>query len=191
MESVFGFRGNGFVIFCADTAVAHGITTLRNDFDKVHELDKNKLIVASGSFADTDTFVSYIKRQVKLYSLENGYSLNVSAAASLIRTEMATALRKAPVNSNFIFGGVDGTNSELYFIDAYGSSVKLNFAAHGYCSNLILSTFDKDWTHDMDEIAALELVKKCIKELELRFIISQKGFTVKIVDKNGIRLCEL
>lgn len=191
MESVFGFRGKDFVIFCADTVVAHGITTLRNDFDKVHELDKNKLIVASGSFADTDTFVTYIARQMKLYSFENGYSLSVPAAASFIRTEMATALRKAPVNSNFIFGGMVGTTSELYFIDAYGSSVKVNFAAHGYCSNLLLSTFDKDWNADMDEAVALDLIRKCIKELELRFIISQKGFTVKIVDKNGIRLCEL
>jgi 20S proteasome alpha/beta subunit len=37
----------------------------------------------------------------------------------------------------------------------------------------------------------IELVKKCIHELHVRFLISQPNFFIKIVDKDGIREIKL
>jgi hypothetical protein len=38
---------------------------------------------------------------------------------------------------------------------------------------------------------AVDLVKKCIKELEVRFMLNQKVFMVKIVDAEGVREVDL
>jgi 20S proteasome subunit beta 4 len=38
---------------------------------------------------------------------------------------------------------------------------------------------------------ALDLVRKCIAELGVRFLINQKAFMVKIVDASGVREVEL
>lgn len=39
----------------------------------------------------------------------------------------------------------------------------------------------------MTEEAAVELMKKCLKEVNNRFLVNIPSFLVKIVDKNGIR----
>lgn len=72
-----------------------------------------------------------------------------------------------------------------------GSLAKLNYGAHGYCANFILSVFDRDWQPDLTEEEAIEVIKKCIFELKTRFLISQPKFFIKIVDAQGIRVIDL
>ncbi len=37
----------------------------------------------------------------------------------------------------------------------------------------------------------LDLVRKCIHELQTRFLLSQKAFMIKIVDETGHRILQL
>lgn len=36
-----------------------------------------------------------------------------------------------------------------------------------------------------------DLVKKCIAELQTRFMLNQKAFMIKMVDKDGVRIIDL
>lgn len=174
------------------------------------QLDSHKLLVGSGVPADSVNFNEYIQKNLKLYELNNNVRLNCHAAANFLRGEvifncctsltfeclyeflqMASALRRGPYQTNSLLAGFDEDGPSLHFIDMYAALCKVNFGAHGHCSNFILSVFDRAWRPDMDEQEAIDVMKKCILELHTRFLISQPKFFVKIVDKNGVRVIEL
>lgn len=64
---------------------------------------------------------------------------------------------------------------------------KVNYGAHGYASNFVLSIFDRDWKPDLTVDQGLEIIKKCVHELHTRFLISQPKFFVKVVAADGIQ----
>ena len=40
----------------------------------------------------------------------------------------------------------------------------------------------------MSEAEAKDVLEKCIAELQVRFLISQPNFKIKVVDKDGVRV---
>ena len=155
------------------------------------ELDSHKLLVGNGQICDTANFSEYIQKNMKLYELNNDVALTTHSTANFIRRELATALRKGPFQTNLLLAGHDTIGNEgaasLYWCDYMGALSKVNFGAHGYAANFILSIFDRDYTPGMDLDGCLGIVKKCILELRTRFLISQPHFRIKIVDAEGTR----
>lgn len=150
------------------------------------------MVVGAGPSCDTNAFSEYVQKNMKLYSLSNDLDLNTEATAHFIRKELAIALRKAPYQANLLLAGYDqDTGPSLYWMDYMASFAKVNFGAHGYASNFIISVFDREYKYDMSVEEAMEVVKKCLHELKTRFLIHQPNFSIKIVDKDGIRSIEL
>ena len=88
-----------------------------------------------------------------------------------------------------LLGGYDGADgASLYYLDYMASSNKVNYGCHGYCSNFVLSIMDREWTPGMTEAQGLDLLKKCIDEIQVRFLAHMPLFSVKIVDKDGVRV---
>ena len=52
------------------------------------------------------------------------------------------------------------------------------------------SLLDTHWRADLTEEQGLELLERCFKEVQTRFMISMPNFTIKVVDKNGVRTVE-
>lgn len=111
-------------------------------------------MVATGPQSDRVGFGEYIQKNMKLYELRNGVSLNGPATANYVRGELARFLRRSPYQVNLLIGAVDEEESPaggkqtvptLHWIDYLGSMVKVNFGAHGYASNFCLSIFDREW----------------------------------------------
>ncbi len=76
-------------------------------------------------------------------------------------------------------------------MDYLAALAKINFSAHGYASNFVISIFDRDWKPNMTLEEGLVIIKKCIHELHTRFLIAQPNFVVKVVDKSGIRVLSI
>mmetsp|Transcript_36896 Transcript_36896/g.73431 ORF Transcript_36896/g.73431 Transcript_36896/m.73431 type:complete len:193 (-) Transcript_36896:155-733(-) len=188
MDSVFALVGNGFAIVAADASAARSILVFKHDEDKILELDSHKLLVGAGVPADCANFNEYIQKNLVLYELNNDVKLRTHGAANFIRGELATALRKGPYQSNLLLAGWDDQEGvSLYQMDYMASLSKVNFGAHGYAANFILSVFDRDWKSGMTMEEGLEVVRRCIHELKTRFLISQPVFTLKVVDQTGTR----
>lgn len=101
---------------------------------------------------------------------------------------MATALRRGPYQTNLLLAGYDQPGEiSLYYFDYLAAMTKVNFGAHGYAANFILSIFDRDWKKGLNLDQGLDIIRKCINELHTRFLISQPNFTIKVVDANGTR----
>ena len=148
-------------------------------------------MLRAGAQADTVCFTEYVQKNMALYEISNGLKLSTPAAASFVRNELAVALRKGPYQTNLLLGGYDAEHgATLYYLDYLASSNKVNYGCHGYVSSFVLSIFDREWTPAMSEAQGLELLKKCIDEIQIRFLVHMPAFTVKIVDKDGVRVLE-
>ncbi|CAD7937310.1 unnamed protein product [Amoebophrya sp. A120] len=189
-ETVFGLKGKGFAIVCADSQMqAHQIIAIKTDEDKIMEVE-NKLFGCNGPSADRTSFMDYISKNITLYRLRNQVGLSTKAAATFTRNELATALRKGPYQCDLVVAGYDEENqdAELYFMDSYASCAKVNKAAHSYAGNFVHGILDKEWKEGLTEKEGLTIIKKCITEIRTRFALGRlDAFIIKIVDKNGVR----
>ena len=191
MECTLALVGDGYCLVAADRNAARSIICFKKDEDKVTVLDSHKIMGSSGAQADTVCFTEYVQKNMALYEISNGLKLSTPAAASFVRNELAVALRKGPYQTNLLLGGFDEEHgASLYYLDYLASSNKVNYGCHGYVSSFVLSIFDREWVPNMTEAQGLELLKKCIDEIQVRFLVHMPEFTVKIVDKDGVRVLE-
>lgn len=92
-----------------------------------------------------------------------------------------------------LIGGFDvKTNKpELFWIDYLGAMASLPYGAQGYGAYFCTSLMDRYHHPDMDLEEGKELLRKCIQELKVRFIVNLPKFIVKAVTKDGIQDIEL
>ncbi|KAJ3385447.1 Proteasome subunit beta type-4 [Entophlyctis sp. JEL0112] len=189
-EVLLGITGKDFVLTAADSTAARGIVVQNRGEDKSRALNAHNIMLFSGEPGDTVQFAEYIQCNTQLYRIRNGLDLSTKAVSSFVRKELATSLRsRHPYTVNLLIGGVDPKTgaAELYWIDYLSACVKLDFAAHGYASYFCMSTMDRYWQPGLSLEEAKELLRKCLAELKVRFIGNLPDFTVKVVDKDGIR----
>ncbi|KAG9355593.1 hypothetical protein JZ751_000431 [Albula glossodonta] len=92
-----------------------------------------------------------------------------------------------PYHVNLLLAGYDEADGPgLYYMDYLSALAKAPFAAHGYGAFLTLSILDRYYRPDLTRDEAVELLKKCLEELNKRFILNLPSFTVRLIDKEGI-----
>ncbi|KAI8905488.1 nucleophile aminohydrolase, partial [Gorgonomyces haynaldii] len=188
LEVIFAIQGKDFVVTAADALTARSIVVMKRGADKTKVLNSKTMMVYSGEAGDTVQFSEYIEKNIKLYSMRNGFDLSCKSVAAYVRRELATSLRsRNPYQINVLIAGMTKDAAELYWIDYISNMVKLPFASHGYASYFIMSTMDRYWKPNMSLEEVLKLVEKCRDELRTRFIANLPEFVIKIVDKDGIR----
>ncbi|KAJ3136529.1 Proteasome subunit beta type-4 [Irineochytrium annulatum] len=189
-EVLLGIVGKDFVLTASDSTSARSIVVQKQGEDKSRKLNDHNVVLFSGEAGDTVQFTEYLQRNVQLYEIRNGVALSTQAAASFTRRELANSLRsRNPYNVNLLVAGFDPKTSTpaLYWLDYLASSVKLNFAAHGHASYFVMSTMDRYWKEGLTVPEAVSLLRKCIDELKVRYIVNLPHYEVKIIDKDGIR----
>mmetsp|Transcript_4798 Transcript_4798/g.8629 ORF Transcript_4798/g.8629 Transcript_4798/m.8629 type:complete len:203 (-) Transcript_4798:279-887(-) len=191
MDTVFGVSYDGGVVIATDQVNARSILMYQQNLDKIAELSSHSAMGVSGPNCDLVRFSEYVSKNLKLYELSNdGQKLSTHAQANFCRGELAKAIRKGPFQVNVILGGYDEktpTGGSLYVMDYFGSCTKAKYGAQGYASNFCLSIMDRSWTEGLNEDQAVDIVEHCIKELEMRFLINQKNFIIKVIDKEGVK----
>lgn len=192
MEALFGVVGKDFVLLGADCKAARSILVYKDDENKMMALDSHKVAVGNGPQSDRCEFFEYVQKNIKLYELRNGISLDGPATANFMRTELATYLRKAPKQVNVLLGSVDTGKDgnimpHLFWMDYMASMVNVNFGAHGYGANFCLSIFDRHWKPDMTLDECMKIMNMCLRELEERFLVKSGQWKFQVIDANGIR----
>ncbi len=193
MDSVFGICGKDWVIVASDMAVNRSIFTLKHDEDKILTLNTNKVLAAAGEHTDRYQFCNYIQKNLDLQAYRTGHELSVEASAQFMRNELAQALRRAPYQVNCLIGGFEHKDGEakLYWMDYFGTLQQVTKGAHGYAAYFVNSVLDNNYQKDMTLDQGIAALKKCIVELNTRFIINQPTFIGKVVTKDGIKVINL
>lgn len=127
-------------------------------------------------------------------SLRHHVELRPKAASSWIRSQLADSLRsRHPYQVNLLLGGFDLPTSTptLHWLDYLGTLATVPYAAHGYGAYFCLSLMDAHHRPDMTQEEGLDLLRMCIKELKIRFVMDLGSWKVRIVDREGTREVEL
>lgn len=189
-------RPYSYAIIAADAAAPRSILVFKQDEDKIMPLDSENpsnarvMLGCAGPNGDRTQFCEYIQKNIILTNLRTGIKMSPKAAAAYTRGELARALRsRGAYNVNLLLAGYDEKDGKpsLYHMDYFATLSKTNFGVHGYGSNFTLSIFDKEWKEDLSLEEGLEIIRKCIAELKMRFLIHQPTFYVKVIDKNGMK----
>jgi 20S proteasome subunit beta 4 len=188
-DTLFGVVGKDCVVLCADSCVdAHGIIKVSEAVDKIYEMDSNKLIASAGPQGDRTQFMEYVQKNIHLYRLRNSVELSTKGMAHFTRSELARLLRSAPHQVDLLAAGWDEKNGpQMFFLDAYASMGEVKRAAHGYGGFFTLGLLDKYWKPGLTEGECLDIIHKCIMEAKTRFTMAKQKYTIKVVDKDGIR----
>ena len=190
-DTVIGVVGKDFVIMAADKSRARSIVIMSNEEEKIMNLQTHKLLGASGPSGDCAQFCDFIQKNLNLYHFRTDVPLSTQAAANFTRHQLATALRKSPYNCNLLLGGFDKDEGpSLYFMDYLASLQQVKYGVQGYASYFLLSIFDKNYRPEMSVEEVLALLKICFAELRTRFLINSPVFSIKIVDRDGIRVID-
>jgi len=89
---------------------------------------------------------------------------------------------------NILLAGYDKeTGPSLYYIDYVATLHKVDRGAFGYGSYFCLSMMDRHYHSGMSVEEAVELVDKCITEIQSRLVVAPPNFVIKIVDRDGAR----
>lgn len=185
-------------MIAADVTNARSVVVMKDDMDKILQLDHHKLLAAAGVPGDVSKFTEHVARDVRLYQLRSGISMSTAAVANFTRGELARFLRKSPFQCNLLLAGYDAEQKiakepasvSLYSIDYLGTMYKPSFAAEGYAQYFVLSTLDRFWKKNLSQEDALMVMNKAIAEVQKRLVINQPRFCIKIVDSNGVRVIE-
>lgn len=184
MDSVFGLAGKDWVIVAADRASAFSIIRLCDTEDKIMQLDDNKLFGLAGETGDRINFGEYIQKNIHLAQFRTGIKMTTKETANYARSELAEALRKGPYQVNCLIGGYEpDEGASLYWLDYLGTLSKITRGGHGYGSSFLAGLMDNLYKPDMTLDEGIQVAKYCINELQIRFLISQAKFIVKVITK--------
>lgn len=71
-------------------------------------------------------------------------------------------------------------------MDYLGSMAAVKFGVHGHASNFLLSILDSQWKADMTLEEVQELFRKCLHELNTRFLIDLSSWKLRVLTNAGI-----
>ncbi|MBI4015968.1 MAG: proteasome subunit beta [Candidatus Aenigmarchaeota archaeon] len=154
---------------------------------KVYPLDDHLALTIAGSVGDALAMVRLLKAQFKLYKLERG-PITVKAAATLL-SNILQGSKYFPYYNQFILAGFDSTGPQLYGLDPIGGWSNMDkFYSTGSGSPFAYGSLEVGFKEGLSADEAVSLAVKSIKVAIERDIASGgRGFTVVVIDRNGLR----
>lgn len=136
---------------------------MKHNQNKIKALNDRNLLAYAGEGGDTFVSAEYVQKNMQLYTIRNSLPLPTRPTACR-RIRHRRRARKA-----------------LLWIDRLAVMAEEPFAAHGHGAYFCLSLMDRLYKPDMDVERAKDLLRKCIQELKVRFLVNFTAFTVKLV----------
>jgi 20S proteasome alpha/beta subunit len=111
-----------------------------------------------------------------------------SKSSTATATVAVTPVDTSPKEKTFKFPTVS-LQPRLYWLDEYGSLQRVQYGAHGYGSNFLLSLLDQGYRTNMSREEAVKLMGECFQQLRTRYVInSPQPPCIKCVDARGCLL---
>eukprot|EP01086_Lenisia_limosa_P009831 TRINITY_DN33509_c0_g1_i1.p1 TRINITY_DN33509_c0_g1~~TRINITY_DN33509_c0_g1_i1.p1 ORF type:complete len:193 (+),score=28.62 TRINITY_DN33509_c0_g1_i1:160-738(+) len=188
MESLIGINGEGFSLIMADGSVTFSIIRLKQNEDKIREMNTHLLLGVVGNAGDRVHFTDLVEKEMSYYKFKNGMQLEPDGVANHIRNTLWTALRKGPYEVQTLLGGFNKEGkASLFSCDSLGTLLNVPFFAHGYSSHFLLALFDDMYKPDLTQEEGIELLRKCQEALSKRMVHQTPEYVVKLVNRDGIQ----
>ena len=182
--TTLGFVFQGGVLIAVDSRASMGQFDSSEVVRKVIEINNRMLGTMAGGAADCMFWEENLARQVKMYELNYGEELSVSAASKLF-SNMLLQYKNSGLSVGTMIAGSDSKGTHLYYCDNDGSRVKGERFAVGSGGTYAYGIIDPFYKFDLTLAEAVELGKRAISEAT--FMDSGSGGVVRVyhVHKGG------
>lgn len=159
--TIVGILYKDGVVLGADTRATGGSEVVDKNCEKIHYLAPNIYCCGAGTAADTEKTTELIASNLELLRLSTGTPSRVVTSLTLLKRLLYKY--QGHVSAALILGGVDVHGPHLYSIHPHGSTQRLPYTTMGSGSLAAMAVFETRYQEDMEEAAAVELVRDAIR----------------------------
>lgn len=174
------------VVFGTDTRVTMGYFIAHKNAKKVHKIDNHLAITIAGVVADAQNVVEILKANAKLFNLDKGRPIPVSAAARLAANLLFSS-RGFPLILQALVGGIDDSGFHIFAIDPLGSVIEETCVSTGSGSPIAYGVLEDKYHKNMKTEDGVQLVVNAVTSAMKRDIASGDSFDIVVVGKDGYR----
>jgi 20S proteasome subunit beta 2 len=171
------------VVLGADTRATGGSEVMDKNCEKIHYLAPNIWCCGAGTAADTEKTTELIASNLELLRLSTGTQSRVVTSLTLLKRMLYRY--QGHVSAALVLGGVDIHGPHLYSIHPHGSTQRLPYTTMGSGSLAAMAVFESRYEEDMDEAAAIALVKDAIRAGIFNDLGSGSNVDVTVIRKGG------
>ena len=174
------------VILASDTRVTMGYFVAHKKGKKVYKIDNHLAMTISGVVADAQRTVDILKANARLYKLNIGRPIPISAAARLIANLLFSS-RFAPMIAQVLIGGMDDTGPHIFSLDPFGSLTEEKCVATGSGSPIAYGVLEDKYKENMAIETLIPIVVQAVNSAMKRDAASGDSFDVTVIDEKGYR----
>lgn len=176
---------DGGVVLGADSRTSSGAYVANRVSDKVVPIHDYVWACRSGSAADTQAVVDYVKHYVDAHTTELGRLPRVKTCASVMQKIVYN--NKDNLMAGLICGGWDPyEGGQVYEIPLGGTMMKQNFAIGGSGSTYIFGLVDATYKEGMSRAECIQFVKNAVSHAMARDGSSGGVIRLVIIDQSGV-----
>lgn len=187
----------------ADTRATGGSEVMDKNCEKIHYLAPNIWCCGAGTAADTEKTTELIASNLELLRLSSGIHPLIAASLFLshlfltrlsgTQSRVVTALTllkrmlfryQGHVSAALVLGGVDIHGPHLYCIHPHGSTQRQAYTTMGSGSLAAMAVFEARYKEDMEEAAAIEIVRDAIRAGIFNDLGSGSNIDVTVIRKD-------
>jgi len=174
------------VVFATDTRAVMGYFVAHKNVRKIYPIENHLAITIAGVVADAQNVVEILKANARLYRLDKGRLMPVSAASRLAANILFQS-RGAPLLMRALVGGFDDTGAHIFSIDPFGSVTEENCVSTGSGSPIAYGVLEDNYRKDLSVNEGVDIVIRAVNSAMKRDAASGNSYNVVIVGKEGYR----
>mgnify|MGYP003442451410 CR=1 FL=1 len=175
--TTLGFVFQGGVLIAVDSRASMGQFNSSETVRKVNEINNRTLGTMAGGAADCAFWEENLARAVKLYELNYGEEMSVSAASQIF-INMLREQKKSGLSVGTMLAGSDSDGEHLYYCDNDGTRIKGQKFAIGSGGTYAYGILDTHHRFDLTIEEAVILGKRAISEAT--YMDSGSGGVVRV-----------
>jgi proteasome beta subunit len=165
--------------------VSYGNFVVNKNTKKIFPVTEYVGAACAGMIADMQVLVRQVSALAKIRRLEIKRNIATNSIAKLMSVIMFER-RFFPLLTQVVVGGVE-YRPQIFTLDPLGSVLPDDYAAVGSGAEMALGVMDAEYSRDMSEEKARNLVIKAIKSSILRDSSSGDGIDILTITKNNLR----
>ena len=176
------------VILATDTRATMGTYVASKRAKKVYKITDRLAMTVAGGVAVAQRVVEILRANARLFELENGRPMPVSAAARLVSNLLFSNREVGmPLPLQALVAGFDESGPHIYSLDPFGSVTEERVVSTGSGSPIAYGVLEDQYREGRTVDEMLPIVVRAVDSAMKRDVASGDSFDVAVITKEGFR----
>jgi proteasome beta subunit len=173
------------IILAAEKRVSYGNFVVNKNTKKIFPVTEHVGAACAGMIADMQVLVRQVTALAKIRKLETKRIVATNSIAKLMSVIMFER-RFFPLLTQVVVGGTE-YKPQIYTLDPLGSVLPDDYASVGSGAEMALGVMDAEYSQDLSEDKARNLVIKAMKSSIQRDSSSGDGIDILTINRSNLR----